>query len=213
MDRMEPENQQGQPPSGPARVGSDEAGLHEKPGSGVSMPEWAESLQQDAPTTQSRLKVDLVARLRQEEAAAAARAKAARAAAEQVRREAAQRAAAAAAARKQAAKQEKKRVSKWPSALAALAVIIIGGFVGMAYQRAETEKETTPSPAPTLAATETASPSARPAVAPATYTVLAGDTLESIAERFGRTPLEISRVNGSTNRPISVKPGQVINLP
>ncbi|MEX2209483.1 MAG: LysM peptidoglycan-binding domain-containing protein [Patescibacteria group bacterium] len=238
---MEPEHQQGQPDDQPeqspqridasspgAHQGSEEAGLHEKPGSGVTMPGWARSLQQDTSSPQSDLKVDLVERMRQEEAAAAARAKAAREAEERARQEAAQRARATSAAQQQTPRQAgnraatgktKRRVSKWPSALAALAVILIGGYVGIEYQRAS-EEQAAPSPEPSAFVEETpiASPGLADPTAPSedgvrAYTVQAGDTLESIAERFDETPEEISRVNGGNKRPIEFQPGQVINIP
>ncbi len=237
---MEPEHQQGQPDDHPeqapqridasspgAHQGSEEAGLHEQPGSGVTMPGWAQSLQQDTSSPRSDLKVDLVERMRQEEAAAAARAKAAREAEERARQEAAQRAHAASAAQQQAPRQagnrapagKAKRVSKLPSALAALAVILIGGYVGIEYQRAS-EEQAAPSPEPSafLEGIPTASPGLEDSTAPSedgvrTYTVQAGDTLESIAERFDETPEEISRVNGGNKRPIEFQPGQVINIP
>lgn len=235
---MEPEDQRrrpdDQPKKTPPRIdassqgphsGSEEAGLHEKPGSGVAMPGWAQSLQQDAPASQSDLKVDLVERMRQEEAAAAARAKAAQEAAERARQEAEARARAAAAARKQAARHQpparkaKRRISKWPSALAALVVILVGGYAGMAYQRADQE---TPSPESSVSPGETPGSSPDPAVTDplaspggdlSTYTVQPGDTLESIAKRFGETPAEVSRVNGGNKRPLELRSGQVINIP
>ncbi len=46
----------------------------------------------------------------------------------------------------------------------------------------------------------------------ATYTIVRGDTLTSIAERFGTTVLELAQFNGITN-PNVIKAGQVLQIP
>ncbi|MEX2043448.1 MAG: LysM domain-containing protein [Patescibacteria group bacterium] len=236
-DRQQPPPRQPSPPGRPNldKLGSEEAGLHEAAGSAVSMPEWADSLShvaQAPPARHSRVSVDLAKRLREEEAARIARKKAEeearrRAAAEAARRakeEAARRQAAAKqAARDAAAHRKGKRVSKWPSILAALAVIALGAFVGQRIIGSETAPQEGPTPFPLATAEPTVSaPPAATSPPPSTtaqsdrldtYTVKPGDTLESIAEQFGRTPEEISRVNGAHGGLIRVKPGQVINIP
>lgn len=234
------ENRPPRPPGSgkpnPDKLGSEEAGLHEAAGSGVSMPEWADSLSHAAeapPGRRSRVNIDLAKRLREEEAARIARRKAEeearrRAAAEAARRakeEAARRQAAARqAARTAADRRKSKKISKWPSVLAALAVIALGAFVGQRIVGTDTapQEAVTPFPLATTEPAVSAPPAATvpPASPPSvrsdrldTYTVKPGDTLESIAKQFGRTPEEISRVNGAYGGLIRVKPGQVINIP
>jgi LysM repeat protein len=77
----------------------------------------------------------------------------------------------------------------------------------------------TPTVAPTPSPTPRATPSARPRPTPSpvagsgkTYTVKAGDTLSSIAARFGTTVKILSKLNGITD-PSLIKPGQVLKLP
>ena len=220
-------------PSGPDKLGSEEAGLHETSGSAISMPEWASSLQQDAPLPQAKVRIDFSKRMQEEEAARIARQRAAaeaarKAAEETARRIAAQRQAAEQAARQRAqtqapsASSRRRKVSKWPSVVAAGIVILLGAFVGQRLVGGEAPQET-PTPFPLSFGEPSASEA--PAAAPAapegepdtaqldTYTVKAGDTLESIAEQFGRTPEEISRANGTPDGLIRVRTGQVINIP
>jgi LysM repeat protein len=77
----------------------------------------------------------------------------------------------------------------------------------------------TPTVAPTASPTPRATPSARPRATPTpvagsgkTYTVKAGDTLSSIAARFGTTVKILSKLNGISD-PSLIKPGQVLKLP
>ena len=225
--------------TGSDKLGSEEAGLHEVAGSGVSMPEWADSLSHGADAARPKVNVDLAKRLREEDAARIARRKAEeearRRAAAEAARLAAQKAAQAAARRKAAAhphpapsarsapsaRTRRRKVSKWPSVLAALAVIALGTFVGQRIVGGDNapQEGATPFPLASAPSASTTAPgSAPPASEPQssrldTYKVKPGDTLESIAEQFGRTPTEISRVNGAHGRLIKVRPGQVINIP
>lgn len=51
-----------------------------------------------------------------------------------------------------------------------------------------------------------------PAIAPKTYTVLAGETLFSIARKLGVTSTALAEFNGITN-PNLIKVGQVLKVP
>jgi LysM repeat protein len=51
-----------------------------------------------------------------------------------------------------------------------------------------------------------------PVVAPRTYTVLAGETLFSIARKLGVTSTALAELNGITN-PNLIKVGQVLKVP
>jgi LysM repeat protein len=205
----------------PKKPGSTEAGLHESAGSAVGMPEWADSLSHGASAARSRVDVDLAKRLQEEEARIIReRAEAARRAAE----EAARRKAAEEAAQRQAAQEavaaKPRRVSKLPSILAAAAVILLGAFVGtrlVGSESAPPPEAATPFPLTTPTPSVPKS-SVRPTAMPqrahlSTYVVKPGDTLESIADKFGRTPLEISQANGAFGGLIRVRTGQVINIP
>ncbi len=77
----------------------------------------------------------------------------------------------------------------------------------------------TPTAKPTASPTPAVSPTARPSATPTppagsgrTYTVKAGDTLSSIAARFGTTVKVLSKLNGITN-PSLIRTGQVLKLP
>lgn len=192
------------------------------------MPEWADSLSKGVGTSRSRVDVDLARRLREEEARIAReRAEAARRAAEKVARrqaaeEAARRQAAQQAASAEAARRP-KRVSKWPSMLAAAVVILLGAFVGQRIISSDEvpQQAGTPYPIVTAPPAESNPPETTPAKPPAgsggirldTYTVKPGDTLESIAQQFDRTPVEVSQANGAYGGLIRIRTGQVINIP
>lgn len=207
--------------------------MHETAGTGVTMPDWAQSLDQDAAVPQSGVDMDLVQRMQQQEEENRARIEAERLAAEQKREEAARQAAAAQAtqptptvstAPPQGAAPPpppppaRHRVPKWPSALAALAVILIGGFIAV---RSQSGGAPEPDAAQAPVETETPQPDAEPSDPAATvpderittYKVKPGDTLESIAEQVGKTPEEISRANGAAEYLIKPEAGQVINIP
>jgi hypothetical protein len=66
-------------------------------------------------------------------------------------------------------------------------------------------------PPPSVAPTATPAPSASPAIA-RTYKVKQGDTLHSIAQRFGVTKAAILAVNDLGSPPV-LTPGQTINIP
>ena len=51
-----------------------------------------------------------------------------------------------------------------------------------------------------------------PAIAPRTYTVLAGETLFSIARKLGVTSTALAELNGITN-PNLIRAGQVLRVP
>ncbi len=71
----------------------------------------------------------------------------------------------------------------------------------------------TPTPAPTQAPTPTPAPTAQPTPVPQqTYTVVAGDTLALIAERFGTTVAAIQAANGISD-PNQISIGQVLVIP
>ncbi|MDP4000430.1 MAG: LysM peptidoglycan-binding domain-containing protein [bacterium] len=248
-DQQRDEGRQAPPPppsvpnasggTGSDKLGSEEAGLHEVAGSGVSMPEWADSLSHGTDADRPKVNVDLAKRLREEDAARIARRKAEeearRRAAAEAARLAAQKAAQAAARRKAAAhphpapaarsaspaRTRSRKVSKWPSVLAALAVIVLGAIVGQRIVGGDNapQESATPFPLASAPSASTAAPASTPPASEPqssrldTYKVKPGDTLESIAEQFGRTPTEISRVNGAYGRLIKVRPGQVINIP
>jgi LysM repeat protein len=70
-----------------------------------------------------------------------------------------------------------------------------------------------PSPAATRAPTATPAPTAAPTpVPPRTYTVARGDTLGSIAQRFGTSPTAIQEANGIED-PDEIIIGQVLVIP
>lgn len=233
----QPPPQPGQPAGtgGPTddKAGSQEAGLHEEAGSAINMPGWADSLSAPAgeePARRSRLSIDLARRLQEEEAARIARRRAEeearrRAAAEAARRakeEAARRKAAEEAAHRQARAKRPRKVSKWPSILAALAVILLGAFVGQRLVGGGADAPSQPAPTAFPVVSEAPAATQAPAAPPQaatqvddqdTYTVEPGDTLESIAQRFDRSPEDISEANGAYGGLIRVRPGQVINIP
>lgn len=77
-------------------------------------------------------------------------------------------------------------------------------------------EEPTPQPTVEIVVTPVETPAAQPTAAAAggetTYTVQAGDTLFSIARRYGLTFEEVAAYNGITN-PNLIQPGQVIRIP
>lgn len=68
----------------------------------------------------------------------------------------------------------------------------------------------TDTPTPTATSTPTATPT--PTAAPIQYAVQFGDTLGSIAERFGTTAGALAQLNGILN-PSRIIPGQVLRIP
>ncbi len=68
----------------------------------------------------------------------------------------------------------------------------------------------TPSPTPTIAPTATPTPS--PTATPVTYQILSGDTLETIAARFGTTVDLLAARNGIAN-PHQIDVGQILVIP
>jgi LysM repeat protein len=72
----------------------------------------------------------------------------------------------------------------------------------------------TPAPATPAASPTPPSPTPAPTPTPrrATYTVKRGDTLSSIAERFGTTARKLARLNGIDD-PSLIRVGQVLDLP
>lgn len=77
-------------------------------------------------------------------------------------------------------------------------------------------EEPTPVPTPEIVIAPVGTPEAQPTAAAAggetTYTVQPGDTLFSIARRYGLTFEEVAAYNGITN-PNLIQPGQVIRIP
>jgi murein DD-endopeptidase MepM/ murein hydrolase activator NlpD len=90
----------------------------------------------------------------------------------------------------------------------------VKGKAAKAAKAAPAAKATTPAPAAKQVA-PTPAPAATPAVAPATektYTVVPGDTLGSIASRFGTTITEIAQLNKINNVNL-ILVGQILRLP
>ena len=73
-------------------------------------------------------------------------------------------------------------------------------------------KSATPTPTPTKSATPTKSPTPTPTAKPTSYTVLAGDTLQSIAKKFGVTVDALMAANKITNANL-IKVGQKLVIP
>ncbi|MEY4042967.1 MAG: hypothetical protein RL529_534 [Actinomycetota bacterium] len=73
-------------------------------------------------------------------------------------------------------------------------------------------KSATPTPTPTKSATPTKSPTPTPTAKPTSYTVLAGDTLQSIARKFGVTLDALMAANKITNANL-IKVGQKLVIP
>jgi hypothetical protein len=69
----------------------------------------------------------------------------------------------------------------------------------------------TPTPTPQPTPTPTAAPTQTPAPAPRTYVVVSGDTLGSIAARFGTSVQALKNVNGLSGDIINI--GQVLVIP
>jgi LysM repeat protein len=73
-----------------------------------------------------------------------------------------------------------------------------------------------PAPAPAPAATPAPAPAAGDATAsrPATYTLQAGDTLESVGKQWGLTGRQLQKYNHFTNAQVKrLQIGQVIKVP
>ena len=70
----------------------------------------------------------------------------------------------------------------------------------------------TDTPTPTATPSPTATATSTPTAAPIQYTVRAGDTLGSIAERFSTTAVALAQLNGIVN-PSRINPGQVLRIP
>jgi LysM repeat protein len=95
-----------------------------------------------------------------------------------------------------------------------------GAASATASATASPTTDATPSPAltpPPASAAPTPAPTPRPTASPVPtgsqrYTVSSGDTLSSIAARFGTTVKAIARLNGITN-PRLIRPGQVLLIP
>ncbi len=68
----------------------------------------------------------------------------------------------------------------------------------------------TPAPAPAAATTEAPASTERPA----TYTLAAGDTLESVGKQWGLTGRQLQKYNKFTNKQVKrLQIGQVIKIP
>jgi LysM repeat protein len=86
--------------------------------------------------------------------------------------------------------------------------LIISGEAG---EVTDPDPEPEEPPAPTATPDPVVTPEPTPAANPETYTVQRGDTLSSIARRFGTTAYELARLNGIAN-PSLIYVGQKIRL-
>jgi len=98
------------------------------------------------------------------------------------------------------------------------AIVVTLGFLGCAQQKppaeepAKEEVKTPPPPPPAPVKVAPAPAPAAPAVGAQTYTVQKGDTLFSIAKRFGVKMKDLQDANGIQN-PNLIKIGQKLTIP
>jgi LysM repeat protein len=105
-------------------------------------------------------------------------------------------------------------------ALAGIALVIAAAFlffVSPMILGLGKDKSPAATPAPSeiasAAPADTPSPTVPPAPTPATYTVVQGDTLSGIAQKFGVTTKALQKANPQIKNPNSIKPGDVLNIP
>jgi nucleoid-associated protein YgaU len=105
-----------------------------------------------------------------------------------------------------------------------LAVAIAGAISFFLYRQTHPKQAAVtaaPTPSPKFSPTPRLKPTASPAIKPkpaapgkpGSYTVLSGDTLITVAEKFGKDWHAISAANGGISDPNLIYPGQVLTIP
>jgi LysM repeat protein len=106
-------------------------------------------------------------------------------------------------------------------ALAAIAIVIAAAFLffvspmilGLGKDHSGAGASASPSDVASAGPSDTPLPTAVPKPTPTTYTVVSGDTLSGIAQKFGVTTKALLKANPQIKNANSIKVGDVLNIP